>query len=310
MRPGIRLSLYLCLGVIVVSCGNPPTEDEAQESSPQAIAPTTTISPSPTPSDIPTPLASQSPIPPAIPQIPVSPEPSPTPLKTPPSIGAISKSIYPSPTPVPIKPSPPPATNKAIEKYNKYDKYDPFAKLIAPANPSQRITPNGIGFAKIGMKFGELKQQLGSGFTFPVKTAFIPDFDAIAVTKGGVVQYYIPYPAGTNFNDDDRIQHLMTDNPSYRTEKGVGPGTPIIQAEGAYGSATLTFSRDNESGEFVRFTQNPQGLAFRPKPPKDNTFAGQYPESNDDYLKTQKYDTKAAIGQITVSCVEDRCGQQ
>jgi hypothetical protein len=291
----------------MVSCGDPRNDSETPEPSPQASAPTPILSPSTTPSDIPTPVASESPVPPAIPNIPIPPEPSPKPLKTPPPIGEISKSIYPSPTPIPIKPSPPPAATKAIEKYNTYD---PFAKLIAPSNPSQKITPEGIGSAKIGMKFGELKQQLGAGFTFQVKTAFIPDFDAIAVTKGGAVQYYIPYPAGTTLSDDDRIQHLMTDNPNYRTEKGVGPGTPIIQAEGAYGSATLTFSRDNESGEFVKFTQNPQGLAFRPKPPKNNTFAGKYPESNEDYLKTQTYDRKAAIGQITVSCVDDSCGQQ
>jgi hypothetical protein len=295
----------------VVGCGHSRNQEETTASSPavNAPAPTTTIapSPSPSPSNTPTSFGSPSPLPPSIPQVPATPRSSPTPLKTPSSIAAISKSLYPSPTPIPIKINPPPAENKAIDKYNQDN---PFSKLIAPANPEQRITPNGIGSAKIGMKFGELKQQLGSGFAFPVKTAFIPDFDAIAVTKGGVVQYYIPYPAGTNFSDDDRIQHLMTDNPNYRTEKGVGPGTPIIQAEGAYGSATLTFSRDNESGEFVSFTQTPQGLAFRPKPVKDNTFAGKYPESNDDYLKTQKYDLKAAIGQITVSCIEDRCGQQ
>ena len=68
-------------------------------------------------------------------------------------------------------------------------------------------------------------------------------------------------------------------------------------------------SKENESREFISFTQHPNGLAFRPKPAKTRTFAGDYPESNDEYLKTQKYDTKAAIGQITVSCAEDQCNK-
>jgi hypothetical protein len=307
MKQRIALSLYLILGIVLVSCGHRRDDDTAQEPTP---LPTIISSPTAAPTTAPTPIASQSPTAPTIPPVPTTPEITPTPVTPPPSISAISKSLYPSPSPVPIQVSPPPAQNKTIDKTEKYTTFNPFSKLIVPSRPEQKITPDGIGTAKIGMQFGELKQRLGAGFEFNVKTGFMVDFDAIAVTKAGKVQYYIPYPAGTSFTDEDRIQHLITDNPNYRTEKGVGPGTPIIQAEGAYGSATLSFSRDNESGEFVSFTQTPQGLAFRPKPAKRGSFAGKYPESNDDYLKTQKYDDRAAIGQITVSCIEDRCGQQ
>jgi len=157
------------------------------------------------------------------------------------------------------------------------------------------------------MSFKELKEQTGAGFEFPVKTSLIEGFDAIAVTKAGAVQYYIPYPTGTQFTDTDRIQHLMTDNPNYRTQQGVGPGTPIGQAVSVYGGATLSVSKENESREFINFTQHPNGLAFRPKPVGTRSFAGEYPESNDDYLKTQKYDRRAAIGQITVSCSNEQC---
>ncbi len=160
------------------------------------------------------------------------------------------------------------------------------------------------------MTYQELKQQLGNGYSFQVKTSFMDGFEAIAVTRSGKVQYYIPYATGTKFTNEDRIQHLMTDNPDYRTEKGVGPGTPIGQAATVYGNATLSFSKENESREFIGFGQQPNGLAFRPKPPKNRTFAGEYPESNSEYLKTKKYDAKASIGQISVSCANEQCGKQ
>lgn len=229
----------------------------------------------------------------------------PTPKSTPsiPIISALPKPLYPEPAPVAIPVEPDPVKTKANPKP------DPISKLKIPTNPAQQITPVGIGKAKIGMSFKELKEQMGQEFQFPIKPSFIEGFDAIAVTKAGTVQYYIPYPTGTQFTDTDRIQHLMTDNPNYRTEQGVGPGTSIQQASTVYGGATLSLSKENESREFISFTQHPNGLAFRPKPVGTHAFAGDYPESNDEYLKTQKYDNRAAIGQITVSCAENQCEQ-
>ena len=72
----------------------------------------------------------------------------------------------------------------------------------------------------------------------------------------------------------------------------------------------LSFSKENEAREFVGFWQQPNGLAFRSKPAKNRAFAGEYPESNSEYLKTKKYDEKAAIGQITVSCRNEQCGKE
>ncbi len=278
-------------------------------------SPTAVVSPTPTPTPIvvptvPTPVASATPTPT------VAPTPTPVPTiavkPTPPTVAAIPKFLYPKPTPVAIpvptvtvKPTPVQSARPAPTPQPTPD--GRLAKLILPATPALQITPTGIGTAKIGMSFKELKQQLGAGYEFPVKTAFIVDFDAIAVTKAGTVQYYIPYPAGTNFGDDDRIEHLITDNPNYRTATGVGPGTPIDRAATVYGSATLSLSKEDESREFINFTKHPDGLAFRPKPLKTRTFAGNYPESNEDYLKTQKYDPQAAIGSIVVSCSEQQC---
>jgi hypothetical protein len=243
-----------------------------------------------------------SPVPASTPQL------KPTPkvvLPSAPKISALPKFLYPTPSPVaiPLPPEPVKAKTKANPKP------EPIAKLKIPTDPAQQITPIGIGAAKIGMSLKELKEQAGAGFEFPVKTSFIEGFDAIAVTKAGAVQYYIPYPTGTQFTDADRIQHLMTDNPNYRTQQGVGPGTSISQAASVYGGATLSLSKENESREFISFNQHPNGLAFRPKPVGTQTFAGEYPESNEEYLKTQRYNDRAAIGQITVSCPDDKCEQ-
>jgi predicted small lipoprotein YifL len=306
MKERIYLSLFIIVATLsLTGCGG------------KGSTPTAVVTPTPTPisttpalpSPVPTtsqPTAQLSPsVPSALPspvpvQIPtVQPTPAVSPATT--KISALPKSLYPQPTPVAI---PVPAESPQTKANPKPD---PLSKLKTPTDPSQKITPVGIGAAKIGMTFKELKAQMGTGFEFTVKTNFIVGFDAIAVTKAGTVQYYIPYPTGTQFTDTDRIQHLMTDNPNYRTEKGVGPGTSIEQATAVYGGATLSMSKENESREFINFTQHPTGLAFRPKPVGTRTFAGEYPESNEEYLKTQKYDNRAAIGQITVSCSESQC---
>jgi hypothetical protein len=298
----MKRRIYCTLGLLticgLVACGkkNEP--------------PTATNIPTATPTPIITP-AVPSPVAPQPQQLPPA-KPAAIAIKTPktvapaspdtPKIAALPKSIYPTPTPVAIPVVPEPARVKTNSKT------EPINKIKLPAAPDRQITPVGIGAAKIGMTFKELKATIGTAYQFPVKTNFIEGFDAIAVTKSGTVQYYIPYPTGTNFTDADRIQHLMTDNPNYRTAQGVGPGTPIGQAASVYGGvATLSMSKENESREFINFNQHPDGLAFRPKPVGTRSFAGDYPESNEDYLKTQKYDKRAAIGQITVSCAEDKC---
>jgi hypothetical protein len=301
MKQRIYLSLCLLAMVVVTACGDKSEPPEAAVAPSPAVTvpvtppPVATTQPTPTP----TPLVSSSPVPVKIPTL----QPTPKAVPSTPAIAALPKSPYPAPSPVEIPTIPEPVKTKANPKP------DPISKLKIPTDPAQQITPVGIGGAKIGMSLKELKEQMGEGFKFPIKASFIEGFDAIAVTKAGTVQYYIPYPTGTQFTDTDKIQHLMTDNPDYRTEQGVGPGTSIQQAATVYGGATLSLSKENESREFINFTQHPNGLAFRPKPVGKQSFAGDYPESNDEYLKTQKYDNRAAIGQITVSCSEDKCEQ-
>ena len=295
MKRKIYRSLYLLLAIGLLSaCGKqsqPPTALNPPTATPSPVA---TVQPSP-------PVATSTPSPTA-----KVPNPKPVPQVSPstPSISALPTFTYPSQPPLSI---PEPSAAPTVPPTTKANpKPDPISKLKTATDPARQITTVGIGEAKIGMTFKELKEKVGSGFEFPIKPSFIEGFDAIAVTKAGSVQYYIPYPTGTNFTDNDRIQHLLTDNPNYRTQQGVGPGTPIGQATTVYGGATLSMSKENESREFINFDRHPSGLAFRPKPLGKRNFAGDYPESNDDYLKTQKYDKRASIGQITVSC-GDKC---
>jgi hypothetical protein len=306
MKQKIYLSICLLSIGILTACGkknSPPTAVVTPTPTPIV----TPVAPSPVaiePTPTPTPTVTPTPTP-SVGVTKVKPTPQVTPKTT---ISELPTSLYPQPTPiaipVPVETVPPKIAIKANPKP------EPLSPLKTTTDPNRQITPVGIGAAKIGMTFGDLKSQMGTGYDFPVKTNFLEGFDAIAVTKGRTVQYYIPYPAGTNFGDADRIQHLMTDNPSYRTQQGVGPGTPIKQAATVYGGATLTLSKENESHEFINFNQQPSGLAFRPKPIGKRAFAGNYPESDDEYLKTQKYDNRAAIGQITVSCPEEQCAQE
>ena len=81
------------------------------------------------------------------------------------------------------------------------------------------ISADGIGQAKLGMTVGELKKILDGDTKFEVVSPLMVDLSAIAVSKNGLVQYYVLYPAGTTSHsdkstptDNDPISLLMTDN--------------------------------------------------------------------------------------------------
>ncbi len=126
------------------------------------------------------------------------------------------------------------------------------------------------------------------------------DFDAIAVSKFGQVQYYILYPAGTTFSDSDSLELLLTDNPDFRTTEGVGPGTSLKQAEAVYGDATLSYNTQNESREYVRFANQPaRNLLFRPTV-SNQQFSGVYSSPTGEYNETKKFQEAATIRSVLV----------
>lgn len=177
----------------------------------------------------------------------------------------------------------------------------------APSVPvAQTISAQGIGAAKLGVSFGELKQALGANTEFTIQSPFIVDFDALAVTQAGKVQYYILYPAGTTLADSDLIKALLTNNPNYRTAEGIGPRTPIKKAEETYGDATLSYNTSNESREYIKFSNQPaQNIYFHHS--IDQGFAGTYSSPSQEYNETKKFRNNALIDSVEVLCLSQNC---
>ncbi|MEO6860068.1 MAG: hypothetical protein ABI180_00760 [Microcoleus sp.] len=169
-----------------------------------------------------------------------------------------------------------------------------------PSSVSLAIGDRTIGEAKIGMTFGQLKQALGSTAQFKVDSPFMVDFDSVAISRSGKVQYRIIYAAGTKLKDTDVIELLMTENPNYKTVQGVGPGMTLKQAEAIYGKATLSYNTDNESREGVVFAKQPtRKIMFVPKA-EGKQFAGVYGAGKGGFYQTNKYQPNAAIKSVMV----------
>ena len=178
----------------------------------------------------------------------------------------------------------------------------PEAAKAAQKTPSASLTISDrtIGAAKVGMTLGELKKAVGSTALFKVESPFMVDFDAVAVSQSGKVQYRIIYAAGTKLKDADVIELLMTENSNYKTAKGVGPGMTLKQAEAIYGKATLSYNVENESREGLVFANQPtKKIMFVPKA-EGKQFAGVYGAGKGGFFQTNKYQPNAVIKSVMV----------
>jgi hypothetical protein len=172
---------------------------------------------------------------------------------------------------------------------------------------SSLISASGIGPAQLGMTLGELKQIVGTETEFTVQSPFIVDFDAIAISQSGEVQYYILYLAGQSFTDADVIQGLLTSNSKFHTAADIGPGTLIQQAEQAYGKATLSYNTENDSREYVRFENQPApNISFSTGNATQET-AGVYSSPTGGYNETQEFKENTAIASVLVVCLDEDC---
>ena len=199
----------------------------------------------------------------------------------------------------------PTASNPAVSVPTTSPTLNPTTsqKLSPPASKDLTISTEGIGPARVGMRLGELKKLLEGKAEFKVKSPFMVDFDAIAISQSGKDQYYILYPAGTPLSDTDVIEALVTDNPNYRTAQGIGPGTPIKQAEAVYGDATLSYNLLNESREYVKFAKQPsKTISFRTKATPGQQLAGIYPSSKAELKNTKEFQKTASIARVEVIC--------
>ena len=192
---------------------------------------------------------------------------------------------------------------------------------VAPENIRAEflISDNGIGNAKLGMTLGELKQISDRDTRFELMSPFTIDSNAIAVSKGGIVQYYILYKTDNLSTsekfaptDKEPITSLMTDNYNYQTLEGVKVGTSIQEAEEIYGDAILAYNQEGESKEYITFeNRSESNVNFRASYYKlisDGLgFSGIYPEYPGVSYTTDKYQADAAIAAIEVSCIQDSC---
>ena len=177
-----------------------------------------------------------------------------------------------------------------------------------------KISSQGIGKAKLGITLGELKQKADKDTEFKLESPFMVDLNAIAVSKSGIVQYYILYLAGTTSHPDritptdaDPITILMTDNPNYQTKEGVKVGTSIQEAEAIYGNAISSYNTANESREYVTFSNLvDRNIKFRTNW-LTSDFAGIYPATSEEYRQTEEFNDNAVITAIEVSCAPVDC---
>ncbi|MEG4404594.1 hypothetical protein [Microcoleus sp. MON2_D5] len=177
----------------------------------------------------------------------------------------------------------------------------PEVAKVAQKTPSASLTisERGIGAAKLGMTFGELKKALGSTALFKVERVMV-DFEGVAVSQSGKVQYWIIYPGRTKLKDGDVIEELMTDNSNYKTAQGLGPGMTLKQAEAIYGKATLGYNTSYEPVEVLVFANQPnKKIMFAPKA-EGRRYAGIYGASQGSLHQTNKYQPNAVIRQVRV----------
>jgi hypothetical protein len=173
------------------------------------------------------------------------------------------------------------------------------------------ISSTGIGPAKIGRTYGQIKQALGSAYTYTDVSPFMVDLAAVAVLREGIsgffpgraIAFYLVYPASETLSDNTPINTVITANPKYQTLQGVGPGTLLSKVTRDYGKVKLSFNTDNESREFATFERQPANLLFQPEA-ATHSFAGDYsvPDAvrNGSLNQTTAFFENASIAQVWV----------
>lgn len=163
------------------------------------------------------------------------------------------------------------------------------------AADDRTISADGAGPAVLGLTADELGEVLGSDYDLGDEVRITVDFDGHVVTRDGEVQF-----RAAKAGSGDELTLFIISNPTYQTAEGVGPTTTIAEAEAVYGPATLSWSPDDESREFVFFENGPAGrIAFR-TPGIGGTNVGIYPDGE---FETDEYEEGAAIASVWVSCI-------
>jgi uncharacterized protein YecT (DUF1311 family) len=171
-----------------------------------------------------------------------------------------------------------------------------------PINPQADtlIGPGRIGPAAIGATLGALRQALPDQATLQPKQRLMVDSDAIPLIRDHVVQLYILFPVGTAVTDASMIRALLTTNPNFKTQEGVGPGMKLTAAARIYGQPTLFYNTSSESREYVSFSRQPSRRIRFGVNRAGLDLAGKYNTPGKEYNQTQRYHAEATIAFVQV----------
>ena len=182
-----------------------------------------------------------------------------------------------------------------------------FVASVLLAGPSAQaqasdleITPTGVGSAVVGSTLSQLQGQLGPDYSFGPAADVLVDVQGYEVIRDGDVVFIAAAVTGTGpLEADTPLTLFLIREPGPATDAGIGVGSTITEGVAAYGNATVSFNLENESREFVRFDNQPDGLNFRTG---SGATAGVYPDSDESFRETTEFIDDAEIQAVWISC--------
>ncbi len=160
--------------------------------------------------------------------------------------------------------------------------------------PAVVVTDTSFGAAELCMTRDDLVAALPDLEVGPYEDQGpLADTEGVTVTNAsGDVEFYALAIVG----EGPKLSYFLADTPRYQTAAGVGPGAELAVAASVYGPATLSYSIEGESREYVAFAAGPEAISFRTG---TGPQAGVY-VTEEGYNETEDYDPQALIQGIEI----------
>ncbi|NBV83021.1 hypothetical protein EBR57_02735 [bacterium] len=144
----------------------------------------------------------------------------------------------------------------AITSPNEFVRAEPHYQTIGYDSESTLISPEGIGYARLGTTWGRFKRALGPDTEY-IEGRFGLGYRGISVVQDNEEQFVVLFPEWKRRPEDtDPVSILLTYNRKYHTKEGIGPGTPISAAQKIYSKPQLTLDTKTKQ-ESVMFKNEP-----------------------------------------------------
>jgi len=132
--------------------------------------------------------------------------------------------------------------------------------LSETINPTQ-ISQKGIGYARLGMTYGQFKRRLPS--TYHTQGVSLNNgLKAVAVLKQNKAQYYLVFPQQQPLLPHTPIRMILTNNPRYKHASGFHPGMHIHNVIPILGNPIFSYRRHYPLEEKIVFKRQPRYLIF------------------------------------------------